>query len=368
MADRRLYASSAASVEPWAQSLAERELLDAAAGGELRLHASTLRGEVLSIGAHAAEPGAARPTAGAEDGRTWRRRTGGRPVACGEGFALLTLALPHRAALLGPSGSALAPEQVMNRAVRGLLAMLRGAGLEPIYPGLDTVTVGGRIVAHTSFAETAAGSVLFQAILGCRRSIAESTRLLDRLDPQGRIATPPVAETAATSLAALADMARGRGSSAAAALDDLAAADPARLAVHAAAAWADVFGLEVASPSTATTGSLDRVPPPFEPGEYDMFAPAHGAASASVVGRLGIVTAWVLARDARIAAAGLGGDLIAPEGATRRIAAALEGLPLDGPAIVAGLDRVLDRDRNWVLGPTPGELAHLFARAAAEAA
>jgi hypothetical protein len=35
---------------------------------------------------------------------------------------------------------------------------------------------------------------------------------------------------------------------------------------------------------------------------------------------------------------------------------------------VAGLDRVLYRDRKWVLGPTPVELAHLFARAAAEAA
>ena len=49
-----------------------------------------------------------------------------------------------------------------------------------------------------------------------------------------------------------------------------------------------------------------------------------------------------------------------------RIARALEGCAAERDAIGGALREILDRDRTWVLGVTPDELATLFARAAAE--
>jgi hypothetical protein len=114
---------------------------------------------------------------------------------------VLTLALPHRSALVGDERHALRPEQVMNRCVRGLLAWLRRQGVDPIYPGLDAVTVGRRWLAHLGFAESRDGPTLFQAIVALDGSLAATPQLLDRLDPHAYPARL-VAATEATSLAA----------------------------------------------------------------------------------------------------------------------------------------------------------------------
>ena len=125
------------------------------------------------------------------------------------GFAVVTLALPHRAALVADAPSALKPEQVMNRCVRGLLAWLRGGGIEPIYPGLDAITVARRTLAHLGFAETRDGPTLFQAIVAIDASFADTATLLDRLDPDGRVPMRLVAGDDCTSLAALGRAPRG---------------------------------------------------------------------------------------------------------------------------------------------------------------
>jgi hypothetical protein len=74
------------------QRAREGALLCAARRGEGSLHVSALAGDVLSLGAFHREPRGPMPP------DRWRRRTGGRAVASGSGFRLITLALPHRAA------------------------------------------------------------------------------------------------------------------------------------------------------------------------------------------------------------------------------------------------------------------------------
>src|SRR4029450_4237126 len=93
----------------------EGTLLCAARRGEASLHVSALAGDVISLGAFHREPRGPMPP------DRWRRRTGGRAVASGSGFRLMTLALPHRAALVASSVADLRPEQALNRCVRGLL-------------------------------------------------------------------------------------------------------------------------------------------------------------------------------------------------------------------------------------------------------
>ncbi|MFM8412925.1 MAG: hypothetical protein ACKOCT_21945 [Alphaproteobacteria bacterium] len=363
MADRRLLRSSAGDVPPAAQAAVERALLAAAHRGEIRLHVSALAGRVLSIGAHAprlaSPPGGAGGAVGA-DGVARRRRTGGRPVACGSGFRVVSLALPGRSSLLGAQASSIAPEQVMNRAVRGFLEGLRRLGLDPSYPGLDLVTVGGRSLAHLSFAESARGAVLFEAVLACGETLAESTRLLDELDPGGSLPTTPVAPGSATCLAHLAGTRRGAGTIPADALVD----PPVDLLADVLArSWADAAGLDV----------LASEPPPADEGADahadsgdGEFPPApQRCAVVMAPSRLGIALAWARTSDGRVVEAAVGGDMIARDGARERVARAVRGCRAEPGSIARALDAVLDRDKTWLLGITPDELAALVARAAA---
>lgn len=361
MTDGRLLASSADGVSVEEQSRVETALLGAAHRGEIRLHVSSLAGPALSVGAHGAAPPVARLGA---SGSILRRRTGGRPVACGDGFRILTLALPGRTSLLGPGAAAIAPEQVMNRAVRGLQAGLRRLGMDPVYPGLDFVTVGGRTIAHLGFAESARGAVLFQATLACDRPLAESTRLLDALDPDGAVTTTPIPPATSTCLREIrptrgeaagdSTAAPGRGATS----RDLA---PERLAVLFADAWAEAAGLAALVVEPPVPGSEDGSGEPAD----GPFPPAPADTAVAVAAsRLGIALAWARTVGGRIAEAAVGGDVLAPDGARARIADALAGSEARREAIGRTLEAAVDRERTWILGLTPGELADLVARAA----
>src|SRR5262245_47922067 len=88
-----LRSSHAVGVTAAQQRVHETALLASASRGEARLHVSTLDGDLLALGAFHREPrGAA--------AERWRRASGGRALATGEGFRVLSLALPHRAALV----------------------------------------------------------------------------------------------------------------------------------------------------------------------------------------------------------------------------------------------------------------------------
>jgi hypothetical protein len=152
-------------VEPLASSdsvtAADRAALArATACGHGSLRISQLSGDVLSLGRWHLAPGG-----GGEVGLQ-RRLTGGRAAASGAGFVRVSIALPHRSALTSADPLALAPEQVLNRAVRGLLDALEGAGLPAIYPGRDQVTVGGRPIAVLGLEVDEAGATLIAPMIG----------------------------------------------------------------------------------------------------------------------------------------------------------------------------------------------------------
>src|SRR4029079_16786911 len=106
--------------------------------GVLRIY--TFPGDVLAAGRWHLTP----PTA-ADAGEAFvRRLTGGRALALGEGYLGISLLLPHRSALFAEDPLALAPFQIANRYVRGLLRALKQLGLPAFYPGRDLVTVNRR--------------------------------------------------------------------------------------------------------------------------------------------------------------------------------------------------------------------------------
>ena len=70
------------------------------------------------------------------------RLSGGRIVPVGPGVVCLTIVVPV-VDWLDPAGKSLRPEQILNRAVRPLLAMLRAEGLDafPLPPEVEPATV-----------------------------------------------------------------------------------------------------------------------------------------------------------------------------------------------------------------------------------
>ncbi|HJQ83915.1 MAG TPA: hypothetical protein VKA21_07565, partial [Candidatus Binatia bacterium] len=141
------------------------------------------------------------PPAGT-DVRVWRRFSGGRATASGEGFVGVSLVLPHRSALVASEPRALAPEQVMNRCVRGILAAYESAGVPAFYPGRDLITVERRTAGMVSFTVESTGVLVFEAVLANRRDASVLPALLDRVDPAGVVAAAMVTPADATSLAA----------------------------------------------------------------------------------------------------------------------------------------------------------------------
>jgi len=350
-----LLTSFASERTPARQRRTEQALLEGAALGEAHLHASSLGGEVVAIGAfHLA------PDVSERDGvLAWRRHTGGRAIACGDGFVVLTLALPHRSALVASERLALRPEQVMNRCVRGILAWLRGAGVDPVYPGLDTVTAARRWLVHVSFAETEPGPTLFQAVVAVDGSFARTAQLLDRLDPGGRVPTRLVPDAEATSLA----RAARRASYGHAPRFDL-----ERLVADVAKGYAGASGIEVAELDPAVTASLDAQTDLADaPSPRTVHGSACGGSSRSVAGLLGTVTATVRAAGGRVAELSLHGDLIAPDTLLPALRAAIEGAPAIPHEAATAVDRVIDRNRAYVLGLSPEALRGLVADAVADA-
>jgi hypothetical protein len=351
---RLLLTSSGAGVSAGAQRRRERALLAAAELGETHLHLSTVAGEALSIGAFHLDPAPDDPRARAT---LWRRWSGGRAVACGAGFVVVTLGLPHRSSLVADDRRALRPEQVMNRCVRGLLAWLRRQGVDPVYPGLDSVTVDRRWLAHLGFAETRAGPTLFQAIVALDGSFATTPQLLDRLDPHGRIPARLVGADETTSLAACS--ARWRSTS-------HAQLDLDALATDIAQAYADGAQLEVAELDPAVTELLDTM----TVDDVEMRPPPalDGAVTVTEAGVLGPVTASARVAGGRVAAFALSGDFLAPAWAVHELCTRLVDEPATAAAIAGVADSVLDGSDGYLLGLQPAALRTLLARAVSEPA
>lgn len=139
-------------------------------------------GDVLSLGRYHLAPD--RPSSGA---RLYRRCSGGRALPCGDGFVGVSLVLPHRSALCSDDPLALAPYQVPNRYVRGILEGCKRVGVPAFYPGRDWITVNRRILGLVSFQVDSTGALLFEAIIATRRDFSVLPAWLDVVDPGGII-------------------------------------------------------------------------------------------------------------------------------------------------------------------------------------
>jgi hypothetical protein len=340
--------SSRAAATPAAQQACEHALLEAAARGEAHLHVSSLDGEVLSLGAFHREPSGPSPPL------RWRRLTGGRAAAAGSGLRVLTLALPHRAALVAARAGDLRPEQALNRCVRGLLAALERLGVQPIYPGLDLVTAGGRGLALLGLAERRDGAALFQALIAWQDSFARTPELLDRADPQGRI---PMTLAAAASFTRVVEVSPEA--------ERQAGPLPA-LAQVLAAGYQAAFGTEIVPAPAPEGGSGTAVVPGATP--LAGIEPVEGAREATVTGRLGPITGWLATQAERITAAGVSGDFLAPLDLPAELGERLSGRPATREAIGAALRGWLDGRDRYLLGLREPELADLLAATAANPA
>jgi lipoate-protein ligase A len=188
------------SVTPSVSVATDRHLLGTL-GKAHRLRPGILRvftcpGDVLAAGRWHLAP----PDADAAGEAFVRRLSGGRALALGDGFLGMSLLLPHRSALVADDPFALAPFQIPNRYVRGLLRVLKSFGLSAFYPGRDLVTVNRRPIAAVGFETDAEGRLVFEAVLAVGRPLSAVAHLLDRWDASGEIKADLLALEGATCL------------------------------------------------------------------------------------------------------------------------------------------------------------------------
>ncbi len=315
------------STTPAASRCADRALLArAVAGGQGTLRLSCLAGDVLALGRWHLAP------AGGPGVTLHRRLSGGRALATGTGFLHLTLALPHRAALVSDDPLALTPEQVLNRAVRGLLGGLEAAGAPAVYPGRDLVTIAGRPLAVLGLEIDPDGATLIDVVLSVERDQSLLPRLLDHVDPDGAVGAPMTLPDDVTSVA----RALGR----APALDELAGwirrGYETRLGVR---------FVEGASPppGEASDGAFLRS---RRRPELD-----RRGSTQTMLGRLEAHCARD--RDGSLAEVMLAGDFLAPSGTIARLEQALRGCPPVPDRVQAVIDEVVRPPDAFVLGVGP---------------
>lgn len=301
----------------------DRALL-AAAAGERRafLRLRTHPGDVLAIGRWHRRP------TGPDAATVVRRLTGGRAAPAGSGFVGIGLVLPHRAALVGGDPLALRAEQVVNRCVRGVLEALRGEGVDAYYPGRDTITVGGRLLALLAMDVDDAGALLFETFLALDADFTTLPRLLDRVDPGGAITASPLGDDEVTSVARLLGEApsleqlaawTGRGHAAVSGWDIV----PARPVAGVASAPLDDRAARLAHRGRVTT--------------------MLGALEADVA----------LGPDGRIGAVQLTGDVIASAATIHGLERALVGVEAERGAVQRLVDAVVAAPGHFVLGVGP---------------
>ena len=116
-----------------------------------------------------------------------RRLTGGRAFPSGNGFVQFSLIVPHRSFFFSADPYHLAPFQLLNRYVRGVLHGLKTSGIEVFYPGRDFLTVRRLPIGWHSFMTEETGALLYEGGVFVQRDMGLLPHLLDRADPNGSI-------------------------------------------------------------------------------------------------------------------------------------------------------------------------------------
>ena len=301
----------------------------ALAAGACALRVYALAGDVLALGRYHLLPSGTSSTRV----RLHRRYSGGRATAFGDGFVGIALSLPHRSALVSAEPLALAPEQVINRCVRGILEGLKAAGVAAFYPGRDFITVDRRPVALVTFEVGPTGALLFEAILANRRDFGLLAALLDQVDQDGVVAAEMLTADDTTSLARL---------GATLSLDDL--------AVLVRRGYEEVFGLTFEVADAPAPAPIDedcwlrqRSPRP------------ELRRQARTRTQLGCLETHFALDGARIADIALAGDFIANSPAIERLEQELCGCRAERRAIDDVVTRAFARPENFILGVGPLE-------------
>jgi lipoate-protein ligase A len=269
-----------------------------------------------------------------------RRHSGGRVVPAGPGVVCITMAAPT-VDWLDPSGTTLRPDQVLNRALRPLLAILRGDGIDAFYPGRDLVTVAGATIAHASFTVMRDGVAVVEMHVAESPAFAALEKLLDRFDPQGIAGVDRRGLGECTSLEAQKSPMRS---------DAQWARRFAEAASRALSCDAQVAGAAPGGAATCTeavTLADERAARDFllEPGPM-----ADGLRSAATLSMLGVVECSGSLRGDRLTGLRICGDVIAPFHTLDDIAVECEGEPLRAANIRKALARAMARPRSFLLG------------------
>jgi len=270
-----------------------------------------------------------------------RRLAGGRPYAIGPGILCMSGAYPSLD-WLAAGQATLAPEQVLNRALRPLLATLRGAGVDAFYPGRDLVTVGGRPLALASFTVLPDGVAVVSAAVATSMSLSDTAERLGRADPGGVITFDAEALDEAATLAQI-----GRGAPAAELCDAVSQtrAWAAQLAEHAA----DAHGCRAVLATEPMRPAVD-VRPAFEALQAERGAPGPDERAVYAVEMLGAIEAAARVEGGRIVSLTLCGDLIASFATVEDLSAALVGEAATRRAAERALLTVLARPGRFLLG------------------
>jgi len=316
------------STTPAASRFTDAALLArAVACGRGALRVSRLAGTVLALGRYHLAP------VGGGEVTLHRRLSGGRAWAAGEGFVQVSLTLPHRSALVSDDPLALAPEQLLNRAVRGLLGGLEAAGVSALYPGRDTVTVARRTIGLLGLEIDGQGATLIEACLGIERDQGTLPHLLDAVDPDGAVGAQMVTPDDATSLA------RELGGHPS--FDDL--------AKWIRQGYESRLGVEFVE-----ADEIGSVAPPDDGFVRERARRADLDRRGTTPTMLGVLEAHVgMAGDGTIGELMLAGDIIAPSGTIARLEQAVRGCPPERDRLAAVIDEVVRPPHDFILGVGP---------------
>ena len=263
-----------------------------------------------------------------------RRLSGGRVVPVGPGVLGVTLAVGSSQWLDGSAD--LRPEQVLNRALRPVLAVLRTFGINAFYGGRDLVTVDGRPLLHASFCPFADGALLVEVMVATSSSFTELESFATRLDPKGLTVAAPGMFASAVALSEF-----GTVPPKAAWLSELVNAAKAAFKAEARLLETPPHDLvrAVAADEEAYAGfARERGPYPDD------------ALTAAAVGMLGVVEAAAVVEDGYVRRLEISGDLIAPFETIEAVGLACEGKRAENEVLRRIVLRELAAPGRFVLG------------------
>jgi lipoate-protein ligase A len=305
--------------------------------GRTVLRVYDLAGDVLSLGRYHLAP-VPRPDAPVA---LLRRHSGGRALPWGDGFAGISLVLPHRSALVSPDPLALAPAQVMNRYVRGVLEACKLAGASAFYPGRDLLTHEGRLLGMASFEVADDGALLLEIVLAVGRDASVLPALLDAADPDGLVPTQMPTFADATSLARILGRTLATG----------------ELAELVGRGYADRLGVRVTARTLADDEerAIEAILPVVADQRWLRARVRRPELDrrGSIATQLGVLDVCFAVEGSRLGDVMLAGDVIAPSPTVAALEAALRGCAAEATAIDRVVSEVLADPRHFILGIGP---------------